>query len=232
MSVLDKLLILQERDNRILQLQREIEDIPKRKQIEEDRLEEHRANVVASEEKLQAMQVKIKELDLEGETHKEKITKLRQQQLELKTNKEFKAVESEVATLQNAIGELEDRELGLLTEADDIRDDLETRKAELAREDESVKQDVAAWDARASSLEGELVEAKTERDAAVGEVDDEELLSNYQRVHSRREDAIVQLNDGFCGGCHMKVPPSVVHAVKRHDGDVHCDFCARLLYAG
>ncbi len=232
MSTLEKLLNLQENDNRILQLERELKDIPERKKIEEARLESHRQSVSDSEEQLKSLQAKINELEVEGDSSKEKIAKLRQQQMELKTNKEFKAVESEIATLEKGIRALEDRELEFMSEADEIRSDLDGSKEELAREESSLKQDLAAWDERATSLEGELTQAQSDRDAAAGVVDDEELLENYQRVHGRRENAIVQLVDGVCGGCNMKLPPSVSHIAKRNDGAATCDYCGRLLYNG
>ena len=85
-------------------------------------------------------------------------------------------------------------------------------------------------------LQKDVGSMQVERDEAVKEVTNAELLMHYQRVHSRRENALVAVVDGICGGCHMQLPPYVVHEIKKQahteDNVVSCDYCGRLLYGG
>jgi catechol 2,3-dioxygenase-like lactoylglutathione lyase family enzyme len=75
---------------------------------------------------------------------------------------------------------------------------------------------------------GEL--AEVERMLAQGI--DPSWMAHYMRIIARRDRALAQLNDGICGGCHMKLPPSIHHATRRHDSNmVVCEYCGRLLYA-
>ena len=236
MTAIEHLLVLQEKENRILQLERELKDIPERKRIEEERLEELRREVEAGGQLMKERQATLNELDLEVASRQEQITKLRQQQMLLKTNQEFKAMETEIEGVEKKIGSIEDQQLEMMDEIEAITASLDTHRRNLAQEQESVSRDCLAWDERASELQNTLETMQVERDDAVKEVTNPELLTHYQRVHSRRENALVAVVDGVCGGCHMKLPPYVVHDIKKqvHDEEtiVSCQYCGRLLYVG
>lgn len=234
MSTIESLLVLQQKDNRILQLERELKDIPVRKKIEMGRLEEHRKEVQEAESLMKGKQASMGELELEVESHKGQISKLRQQQMELKTNQEFKAMEREIANVEKNIESLEDQQLTMMGEMESVVGSLATHKQDLSKEEESVKADCLAWDERAVILQKDLEALETERKEAVKGVTNPDSLTHYQRVHSRREDALVSVVDGICGGCHMKLPPYVVHEIKKQahieEEVVSCDYCGRLLY--
>jgi len=232
LSIIENLLAVQKHDLRIRSLKQELHDIPERKKIEQDRLESHRTEVGEAEELLKARQASIKELELEVDARKEKIAKLRQQQMELKTNKEFKAMEHEIKAVEDEISDLEDNELVLMSDVEQANGELSTKKQALEKEDAEVQRDVASWDERAGQLEKELETVEAERHTAVQLVDDPEVLGRYEQVLTRKDTALVPLVDGICGGCHMKLPPYVLHTAKRQDGGVCCDFCGRLLYCG
>jgi predicted nucleic acid-binding Zn-ribbon protein len=58
---------------------------------------------------------------------------------------------------------------------------------------------------------------------------DERVLDRYNRVRLGVDTAVVMIENGKCGGCHMEV--SVVYTEKlREDGLVNCETCGRILY--
>ena len=158
MSFIQKLLIVQERDCKIREKEKEKRGIPARKKGEESRLNEHKNALAEMEEKLKATQVKIKNLEIESNVRREKATKLRQQQLEIKTNKEFKALEREIGGSENEISELERQWLLLLEEAEKTKADVNEKKRVLAEEETFVQSDLQKFNKRASELEDELKE--------------------------------------------------------------------------
>jgi hypothetical protein len=229
LSQIDNLLAVHELDLRILGINRELKDIPARKKDEEARLEAHRKSVAAAETELKAGQASAKESELEIDGLKEKIVTLRKQQFEIKTNEEFRALEREVAAIEVKIRGVEDKELEIMEKIEGLKGGVADNQASLKREQEALANDLKIFDQRAAELEKELQAARAERDAAAAKVDPE-WLSVYNRVLRRKDDALVPLNDGVCGGCHLKLAPSVSHAVVRRTGPVICDFCGRLLY--
>ena len=228
--MIEKLLALQEEDVRIREIEKELSDIPLRKGIEEARLEEHKQALQKAEDALKAKQAEVKEQELEVETARGQITKLRQQQMTLKTNKEFKAIESEVETLDASIAGIEDRELVLMDDVESLTHAVHEQKESLAREAAGVKQDVSAWDDRAKRLESDLAELRERRATRAATIEDEEWLARYERVMTRRDRAIVPVEDGVCGGCHLQCPPYIIHDAKKQASMVSCNFCGRILY--
>jgi predicted nucleic acid-binding Zn-ribbon protein len=229
-SEIEKLLAVQERDVQIVRIEKELEDIPARQEAEKTRLAEHQANVASAEEEMQKRQAEVKQLELDVIARKEKIAKLRTQQLELKTNREFKAVDQEIATLQEQIGAIEEQELSLMERVEEARSFVTERGKELKEEEELVHEDIEALDERASGLREQLSDLMAARDAAAKEVD-ARYIGRYEQLFGRkRSEVVVSCEGGTCGGCHMKLPPYKMHDARKQQDLVTCDFCGRLLY--
>jgi len=229
-SIVEQLRAVQEHDCRIRELEKEACDIPARKEQEVSRLNEHRRQLEEAEEGVKRHQVSLHELELEGESGEERIKKLRQQQMEIKTNKEFKAMEQEIAGAQMKISWLEDRELELMELLDAQRKEVVEKKKALADEDTLVQRDVAELDERLAGIEGELERERAAREETAAVVTDAPLLARYNGLMRSKDRALVPLEGMVCGGCHMHLPPSVGHDIQREDQVVTCSYCARILY--
>lgn len=228
-SIIEQLLVVQEHDTRIRDIKQELRDIPARKAQEEERLKTHQDALGRAEERVKTKQAEIKDLELEVTSKREQITKLRQQQYELKTNKEFKAMETEIQGVEKEILGLEDKELVLMEELEAARSDVKERSGELEKEKAMVVADTQSLDERAEGIGGDLKELEQKRETLAAGTDKEWLVP-YERLAGRKDPAVVELKDGICGGCHMKLPPSVGHATQKQTEPVTCDYCGRILY--
>lgn len=229
MNVIESLLKLQDSDRKVRAMEKELADIPARKNQEQERLALHKLQV---EDKLKAQkhhQAELKKLELDVESFKEKIRKLRQQQMELKSNKEFKAVESEIAVIEGDIRGVEDKQLVLMDAIEHARGELKEKEKALAEEDAAVKRDMASWDGRAEELRKAADAEKAVRAELATHVDPA-WLKPYERVFDRKGVALVPVQDGVCGGCHMQLPPFLVHEARKQASVVTCGFCGRMLY--
>jgi hypothetical protein len=230
-NVIEQLLIVQDFDVRIRDIEQELKDIPARQDRERARLAAHKDALGQSQDKVKAEQAQIHALELEAKSLHERVNKLRQQQVDLKTNREFQTMESEIAAVKGQLAELDDKQLELMVRIDEARGEVALRQAELQREDLTVQADVTVWEGRAAELRAELAGLRADRTGAAQGLDPA-WMAHYKRIMDRRDRALVQLHDGICGGCHMKLPPSIHHATRRHDAKmVVCEHCGRLLYA-
>ena len=230
MSIVQQLRDVQEHDCRIRDLEREARDIPARKEQELSRLNEHRRQLEEAQEGLKQSQVALQELELEGRAYEEKIVKLRRQQMEIKTNREFKAMENEIAGVQSQISGLEDRELELMEILEQKRADVVEGKEALADEDALVQKDIVELDQRLAGIAAELERARAVREEAAAHITDAALLTKYNGLMRTRDRALVALDGLVCTGCHMHLPPSVGHDIQREGQIVTCSYCARILY--
>lgn len=230
MTTIDKLLVIQDRDRRIRQLTRESEDIPARRKLSEERLKEHKESLAAAQELLKKNAAAIKGVELEVDTAKQRILKLREQQVAIKTNEQYRAMNAEVAGVEKQIREFEDREIVLMEETEGLRANVVRMEQRLKQEDEIVQSDRVQLEERLKAIQAEIDRLKQERAGLVGDVD-AEWLSRYDRTFKHHPDfAMVPVDQAACGGCHMKLPPQVIQNVKRNQAMVCCSFCGRILY--
>ncbi len=230
MSTIEKLLVVQEHDSRILQLEKEMRDVPARKERELERLKDHTAALAKAEDGLKAKQSALKQFEVETGSKNEKIAKLRGQQLELKTNKEFKAMNNEIEAIERSIKTIEDGELTVMEEIETARTSVEASRKELAEEDADVQEDIQDLEGRLASLESEMADESADRATAVDGID-ATWVQRYESIFkSKGGNALVSTANGVCGGCYMTLPPYLRHDAKKRLDMVVCGFCGRLLY--
>ncbi len=230
MSIVDQLLVVQEHDIRILQIEKEMEDIPARKERELERLSGHKAALAKSEEALKAKQSNLKQIEVDTGSKRDKIIKLRGQQIELKTNKEFKAMENEIKTIENSIKGDEDRELEMMQEIEEARGAVGISTKDLKEENSEVQEDVKDLDERMSGLKAEIADESAARDKAAEGIDAEWLARYNGILASKGGSALVSTANGICGGCFMTLPPYLKYEAKKKSEMVICSFCGRMLY--
>ena len=227
---IDILLKVQDCDLRMLKLRREIQDIPARESQISAGSGKQKQNLDAAKESLKQIQARASELELEIQSHKQRILKFREQQLQLKTNKEFKAMEEEVKGVEQKISEVEDRELQLFEETDRARTVVQAAEEDLKRVEAEFQVELDAMKVRQKEIEAEVSRIAAERAAIAAEADSQ-WLTQYQRMFENKNDAVlVSVEGGSCGGCHMKLPPHIYHRARVHDTMIFCSFCGRLLY--
>lgn len=229
--LIEKLLILQDHDLRILKCEKELADIPLRKAAIDSMLDDHRKAVTEAKEVHKARQAEIKKAELEIESFREKIRKFREQQMQLKNNQEFRAMEKEIAGVEKSIRETEDKMLVIMETVEAALTEVKAREEELKGEEGGVKSEVASIDGRAAEIKSELEQIKKQRTALTAELD-VSRLSQYDRMFKvKRDKVLVAVEDnGTCGGCHMKLPPYICHAARKQADVVACGYCGRMLY--
>lgn len=230
MSTLDGLVALQDHDQQIRELKKQIEDIPARKAQEEGRLKDDQDALEAAQQQLKACQAAVSEVELEIASLKEKSVKLRQQQMTLKTNKEFQAIDHEVEMIEGQIARLEDKELLAMESLEPPRARASEIEGRLVEEKASVTRYVQELDDRLSEIQAEYDRLEAERVPLAEAVGDARWLSYYNRVSVTKFPAVVKLQKGVCGGCHMTLPPAIPHQIRRKSGIVTCSFCSRILF--
>jgi len=230
-SVIEQLVMLQDHDCRIRDMEKELRDIPTRKQKETERLADLKKALEQADQAVKHHQSNIKSAENDIESEKEKIQKLRQQQNQIRTNQEFKASESEIKTLNDHIAAFEDKQLTLMVELDQVKAEFKARQAELAQAQAIVQKDMEAWDARAKTLKDEIDNLKGLRTAVAKDIAAPDWLARYEHIFQRKSDkALVLVEEGVCGGCHMQLPPFIIHEAKHRSTLVTCNFCGRMLY--
>ena len=231
-SELEQLLVLQDRQQKIRQIQTEIETIPLRRKSLEAQLAASASAVDALKQKGRQVEVDRKKLELDAGTRTESISRLKTQQYQTRKNDEFQALGHEIERYENEIRKIEDEELELMLQADKVKADLTEEETKAAAVKESITRQTADLDAKSRALQSRLEELTRER-GELAEKIDEDLLSRFERLFNSKGDAaIVAIEHGVCTGCHMKVTSATAASARAGKEIVSCENCGRILYEG
>jgi predicted nucleic acid-binding Zn-ribbon protein len=219
-EILEKLLLLQERDQRLQTLMHEINHSPGEKAALENELREAHRELDQAKTRAKEIEVERARLEVEAGAKRTQAAKYRTQQMETRKNEEYAALGHEIERAEKDITAIEDRELELMQEAEDL-------KPTIAEADKKFAAD------KVGVLQGRADEVRLEREGIAAEVRaaDEDLVELYEKLFSSKMGrAIVQLEGDHCTGCHMKVTPTTVRDAKVGTSIVSCEQCGRIVY--
>jgi len=226
---LEALLALQEKDRKILKFQREIRDIPSRKAEVETQLEHAKVRLVVAREAQMKVESDLKQLGMEGDAHREKISKYKNQQMEAKTNEQYRALLHEIADEGTAVTELEDREILLMESLETSKKDLVEREADLVEEEEGIREEQEMLLERLTEIQENVDRLAADRERMVANINPS-LVLKYERLLANKGDfAVVKVENSHCKGCNMRLPPQVVNDALNPAKLVICNYCGRML---
>ena len=226
----EKLLVVQDRDRKILHIDREIANMPLEKEELLEKLHDDEAVVDRLKAENQENEIAMKNIELDVQTRRDSIVKLKTQQYETKKNEEFQAMGLEIQRYEGEISRLEDRELEFMEKGENIASRLEKAEAERDESKRDADEDIKNLEISAENLKKERAELEVNRKDYAAKVD-ADLLETYERLFKGKNGvAVVGLVNEVCQGCHVRVVKSTVVAVKAENEIAHCENCGRILY--
>jgi len=160
-----------------------------------------------------------------------RLSKFKDQLMEVKTNKEYTAMLKEIEAAQTELRRLEDRLLERMLEADDLAARQKEAEARLAGDKGIIAGERAQLEAETARLERALGEAVASRAKVVSEIS-AAVLSTYETVRARRGAAVAEVKGGYCSACHVRLRPQVANELLRQELLFQCESCQRFLYYG
>jgi predicted nucleic acid-binding Zn-ribbon protein len=159
-----------------------------------------------------------------------RLSKFRDQLMEVKTNKEYQAMQKEIEVAQHDVRRLEDKILERMLEADELTAAVKAAEAGLARDQAAIVKERAALEQETERLRSELDKVAAERADVVGRIPPA-LLGTYETLmKGRRGLAVVEARDYLCTACNVRLRPQVFNEIRRGDTIHQCGSCQRILY--
>ena len=221
---------LQKLDSQIYRLKKELAGHPEQIQKLTADFEKKKVHLKAAEDELKSFQLKQKQKEADLAVREDKISKLQAQLYQLKSNKEYTAMEMEIKGMKADKSVLEEDILRMLDGVDQAKAALAREKEALSGEETRYKEQTDALKKHASEIEDAAKEFEEKRKAYTPNIEPR-LLAQYEKLLKGREGlALVPVVNGSCGGCHMGLPPQIVNETQQHDKWILCESCARILY--
>jgi predicted nucleic acid-binding Zn-ribbon protein len=226
---IENLLKLQEVDKEIRRLQDEIAEFPKRVAVIEQKLAGTRAQLEKAQAAVKADEASRRKYDTAISDLRGKISKYRDQSLDVKTNEQYKALLHEIQFAEKEIGGNEDKILELMVNADARDKEVKAAQAELKAEMAEIEKEKEEARQTTAKDEALLAEQRAKRENLRGGVS-EDLLRHYERVSKFRGSGISEVRNQKCMACQVMLRPQTYNEVRNGQKMIVCDSCQRILY--
>ncbi len=229
-SAVRNLVALQDVELKIAALQKQISEVPikvQSLQAELDRLKREHEREVARNQEL-AKQRRA----LEGgvEMFRTKLSKLKDQQSAVKTNKEYTAILHEIQMAEAQIRGEEDKILEIMEENESLEKALKAAEKDLNARCNALQQDIRRHEMSVPDLETEIAkmrQARQEMEAGISA----DLLGTYRKIAGARKGiALAEAREELCTACHIRIRPQVYADLLQTENIFTCDSCSRILF--
>jgi len=226
---LELLLKLQNIDYDLGELERSKEYIP-------DMMENLRREITDSERKLeentQALsdaRVEQKDVDLQLQEKQEKLKKLQERMMAIKTNKEYDALISEIDQIKADIFDLEKRGMELLEAIEKYEKESDGLDDQVANIKNVNDEQLHSLQEQIDSVGSKIQAKEKERLDLVGQVN-KRIMMTYDRIRKGKGGAaVVAVKKRACGACYKALPPQKIQEIKLGERIITCDSCGRML---
>jgi predicted nucleic acid-binding Zn-ribbon protein len=204
-------------------------DLPHLVEVLEKKLKDREAARKGLEETIKRSLLRRDEIDLEIVTTKGKIEKYKEQQFQIKTNKQYDALTREIDLAQERINLLEKEMESLEGKASIAKSDLESLAPELEELQKELKERNTELDRVNKEHEDEELKLEHEREKLIARIDKNDLKL-YKRIRTALGGkAVVPVRRNACGGCFKRVPPQISVELRKNSKLMTCEHCGRLL---
>jgi uncharacterized protein len=223
------LIALQQLDDRLRTLGIEQKQLPQQLQPYEQACVTVRGQVAAVQSAIDQAERQRRTLERELDRDQAQLAKTQSKLHEIKTNKEYSAVLAEIAMGKQRIDALENQVLDLMEQTEQDRLTLQMHEQRVQQALHELETQHHKIEQTKQVLTQQTTDCNQERQQLVARLD-AKLYALYQRLVAQRGGlVVVQVYEGTCGGCHLKVQPQLVSEIRRQETLITCPHCQRML---
>ncbi len=224
------LIDLQALDTRISGLEAELARLPREIAAVHAAVDEARKAVEAAKTRLDAARKsqRAKEKDLEDNRIKRQ--KFEGQLYQVKTNKEYSAVLSEIEEVKQEKTRVEEEILNLMELGERLAAETKEAEARFKAREAQGRGEEAALGEKLGGAEADLALVKSDRGELARDLPSS-VLADYDKLLRHRGVAVVEVaKPNFCGGCRVTMTPQRLQELRQQSALIHCESCGRYLY--
>jgi len=229
--MIEKLLALQKCDARCDTIKHQLLSIPLETDGFKRKIDLEELAIEDSKKALKELEVRRHEMETEVSAEEEQAAKYKNQQLLVKKNEEYKALQHEIDTTASKIGSLEDKELELMLAIDEHKEKNAILTTERRQNIDELKGHIGRLQNNEADFKAELDSALEAVRIAGAELDENSYkIYKYVKTQVKHPPFVVPLRDRQCTGCFLKVSNNVATSARHQDKLHRCDNCGRIVY--
>ena len=227
---LERLIALQRIETDRVAVARVVQEVPQRQAALDERAAAGRAAFAEAKARHEAVATAKRDAEKDMAAAEARLSKFRDQQQNVKTNKEYQAMLHEIDTAKADVDKWQEQVLIKMDEIDEAAAALKTAEASLKGVEAEIADAKRALDAERAQAESKLAGLDAERAKIAATIEDPRALIIFEGHAKHRRTAVVQAVDGLCTECRVRLRPQVFSEIRRNDQIRQCDNCQRIVY--
>lgn len=225
---LELMLQLQEVDYDIDELDRSKSYLPEIINKLKAETEEVASLLTQAEEKVKQLNLDKKRWEIEAASWQAELDRFQKQMRDIKTNKEYDALMTEIEVRKQKISQNEDLILQALQELEEQTPKIDEFKKKLEETKKTNLQQIATLQKQIDGVDSKIA-IKLEEKKKVTRQIDKVSIATYERIRKKCTPVVVAIRKKACGACYKSFPPQRIQEIKKGDGLITCDNCGRIL---
>ncbi|MCI0453604.1 MAG: C4-type zinc ribbon domain-containing protein [Candidatus Dadabacteria bacterium] len=220
---------LQQLDLELGVLEDDLEKYPQKISRLNEEIEDIKNSLAKAKEEFNQLRKKKTERELELAGNKDKIKKTEVKLFEIKTYKEYEALQKELSEVKRINADLEEniiKEMETLEELEALVKEKDNALSERAKEYENA---INGYNLEINEIK-KAYETKNQEKKKLASLINPDALSLYERIRRRNGVVLVQARNELCTGCNMNIPPQLFNEVLTSTRMIQCPNCHRILY--
>jgi predicted nucleic acid-binding Zn-ribbon protein len=220
---------LAEIDKRLDELMEDYGDLPEQLKVKEKHYQEKKSLVDETESILGDIKRFVSKTKVTLVDLKEKEEKLAKQQFNVRNNKEFDAITSEIAHIKEEHEKLSDKMRTEGVKQENLNNILQQQIHEMDKAKKDLDEKKVEVQKLAGDQKSELKKLNEEKDELTSEIK-VQFMKNYGRIRTIHKDAAVLIWRNSCSGCFSAIPQQIIVDVRNNlDSAYFCENCGRIL---
>lgn len=227
-EILEVLLRLEDLEDRHNFIKGELERLPEEIRKINERITKTKDELEGMKNRLSNIKKDFNLHELDVKENEAKSSKLNAQLFQVKTNEEYRALQSEIEHLRREKARLEDEMIDLLEEEDEIKNKIEIGKETQKKNEEDGNKRISEFSLELKKREEEMRITDAELKTNLLKLP-KNIEQTYQRVKNARGSAVAKIVNQTCSGCHAKITPQQYNELVKADKVHFCETCGRFL---
>lgn len=232
---IDVLATLQELDQGLYRKEQLLQELRQHVTAIGSEMEKTEQEAEAQHQKVQELEAQHRDIEGQLKLEEDKIKEKRVRLNRIRNEREMLAAQREIELMREEKGKLEESTLLLLEQIEQENESLTQSRVRLGELKAQHQQEVELADSQITTLDDESQHQREERNGLIGSLDPT-LQSRYERIFAKCGGlAVVQIQQGTCQGCHMRIPPQLCNQIQssqlQQSEKIHyCPHCTRIIY--
>ena len=220
---------LQRIDTELGELEVHLKEYPEQISAFEHELESSRTTLSELKSQLEQLTENKTALENELSTNQETIKKSEEKLFDIKTHKEYAALQKEISDTKRMNSELEEKLIEEMENIEQIEASITEKEQTLSSKEEEYKGKIEEIKEKLAEIEMEYEPKKAEKETIAAKISPE-ILPVYEQIKKKNGTVLALAKNEICTSCYMNIPAQLFNEVLTLSRIIQCPNCKRILY--